>query len=404
MARIEDYAPIVGEGTVETIRKMSENIKGERAVHVNATSYGGGVAEILSRMIPLASSLGIDVTWETLKGDIDFFKVTKKMHNALQGDLGTSVSDEEFALYLRVAAENAAAINLDADVVVIHDPQPLPLVSQRRRGKWAWRCHIDTSTPNEAVWSKLEPMVGMYDLAIFSMERYIPKRLAIPSIIDYPTIDPLAPKNAPMKPEEVEKVLERYGVDPDRPLIGQVARFDPWKDPLGAIDVYRQVKNAAPGVQLAMIGSFARDDPEGAEWYERVMRYAGRDENIFVLSNLDGVGDLEVNAFQRAFSVALQLSRREGFGLTVTEALWKGVPVVARRAGGIPLQVIDGTTGFLTEGTGDAAERVVLLLRRPWLARELGDRGRQHVRLNFLITKGLSNYLRMHIELVGKMG
>ncbi|MGF3498097.1 MAG: glycosyltransferase [Candidatus Methanosuratincola sp.] len=404
MVKIDDYAPIVGEGTVETIKKMAEIIKGERAAHVNATSYGGGVAEILSRMVPLARSLGIDVTWQTLKGDIDFFKVTKKMHNALQGDLGTAISDEEFALYLKVNAENAAMLDLDSDVVVVHDPQPLPLVRQRGRGKWAWRCHIDTSTPNEAVWSRLEPMVRMYDLAVFSMERYIPKRLAIPSIIDYPTIDPLAPKNAPMKPEDVARVLTRYGVNPDRPLIGQVARFDPWKDPLGAIDVFRRVKSAVPGVQLVMIGSFARDDPEGVEWYERVVRYAGRDKDIFVLSNLDGVGDLEVNAFQRAFSAAIQLSKREGFGLTVTEALWKGVPVVARRAGGIPLQVIDGTTGFLTEGTEDAAEKVALLLRRPWLARELGERGRQHVRLNFLITKGLSNYLRMHIELVGKMG
>jgi len=403
MVKIEDYAPIVGEGTVETIRKMAEIIKGERAVHVNATSFGGGVAEILSRMIPLARSVGIDVTWQTLKGDIDFFKVTKKMHNALQGDMEATISDEEFEIYLRVNAENAAMLELDSDVVVIHDPQPLPLVRHKRHGKWAWRCHIDTSTPNEGVWSKLEPMVSMYDLAIFSMERYIPKRLAIPSIIDYPTIDPLAPKNAPMEPKDVVKVLERYGVDPDRPLIGQVARFDPWKDPLSAIDVFRRVKSAVPGVQLAMIGSFARDDPEGAEWYERVLRYAGREKDIFVLSNLDGVGDLEVNAFQRAFSVAIQLSKREGFGLTVTEALWKGVPVVAKRAGGIPLQVIDGMTGFLTEGADDAAERVALLLRRPWLARELGERGRRHVRLNFLITKGLSNYLRMHIELVGKM-
>ncbi|MEN3035031.1 MAG: glycosyltransferase [Candidatus Methanosuratincola sp.] len=403
MVKIEDYAPIVGEGTVETIRKMAEIIKGERAVHVNATSFGGGVAEVLSRMIPLARSVGIDVTWQTLKGDIDFFKVTKKIHNALQGNMGAAISDEEFEFYLKVNAENAAMLELDSDVVVIHDPQPLPLVRHKRRGKWAWRCHIDTSTPNEGVWSRLEPMVSMYDLAIFSMERYIPKRLAIPSIIDYPTIDPLAPKNAPMEPKGVVKVLERYGVDPDRPLIGQVARFDPWKNPLGAIDVFKRVKSAVPGVQLAMIGSFARDDPEGAEWYERVLRYAGREKDIFVLSNLDGVGDLEVNAFQRAFSVAIQLSKREGFGLTVTEALWKGVPVVAKRAGGIPLQVIDGMTGFLTEGTDDAAERVALLLRRPWLARELGERGRQHVRLNFLITKGLSNYLRMHIELVGKM-
>ncbi|MBC7120097.1 MAG: glycosyltransferase [Candidatus Methanosuratus sp.] len=404
MVKIEDYAPIVGDGAIETIKKMAEIIRGEKAVHVNATSYGGGVAEILNRTVPLARALGIDVSWQTLKGDTDFFTVTKKMHNALQGDQDVSIPSEEFGMYLKVNDENASVLDLDADVVVIHDPQPLPLIRHRKRGKWAWRCHIDTSTPNNAVWSMLEPMVRMYDLTIFSMERYIPKGLPVPAIIDYPTIDPLAPKNASMKPEEITRVLERYGVDPDRPLIGQVARFDPWKNPMGAIDVFRKVRSAVPGVQLAMIGAFAKDDPEGAEWHERVVKYVGMDKDIFVLSNLDGVGDLEVNAFQRAFSVALQLSKREGFGLTVTEALWKGVPVVATRAGGIPLQVIDGTTGFLTDGIDDAAGKTVLLLRRPWLARELGEGGKDHVRLNFLITNGLSNYLRMHIELVGKMG
>lgn len=402
MVSLDEYAPIVGEGMVETIKSMAERIRGERATHVNATSYGGGVAEILSRTVPLARSLGIDVSWQTLKADLDFFAVTKKIHNALQGDLDVKLSEEEIRKYIKVNEENSSLLDLDADVVVIHDPQPLPLVRHRKGGKWAWRCHIDTSAPSESVWGLLEGYVNMYNLAIFSMERYIPKGLSAPTIIDYPTIDPLSPKNRPMKASEIEGILSRYGVDPDRPLVGQVARFDPWKNPLGVIDAFRKVKASAPNAQLVMIGSFAKDDPEGAEWYEKTIRYARGDKDIFILSNLDGVGDIEVNAFQRALSVALQLSRREGFGLTVTEALWKGVPVVGTRAGGIPLQVIDGTTGFLVDGVDDAAERVSLLLRRPWLARELGQRGAQHVKLNFLITKGLSNYLRMHIELVGR--
>jgi len=272
-----------------------------------------------------------------------------------------------------------------------------------REGKWVWRCHIDTSSPNTKVWSLINGYIKKYDAVIFSLERYVPRDLSkMRVLIDYPTIDPLSAKNAPLSTGEIQKVLDRYDVDPDRPIVGQVARFDPWKNPLGAIDVYRRVKEKIPNLQLLMIGSFANDDLDGVEWHKKAVKYAGSDRDVHILTNLDGVLNKEVNAFQRSLSVALQLSIREGFGLTVTEALWKGVPVVGTKAGGITLQVIDGVTGYLVESLEKAAESTELLIRRPWLARELGHAGMQHVRLNFLITKGLKNYLRMHIELVGK--
>lgn len=401
MAGIDDYASIVGLEEVEGIRQLAEKVTGERVIHVNATHFGGGVAEILSRLIPLARSAGIDISWQTIKGAEHFFSITKEIHNGLQGKEGGLLSDSDWSAYFNNVMENWASLDLEGDVVTIHDPQPLPLIERRRGGKWVWRCHIDTSQPNEGVWRGIAGYVKKYDLAIFSMEKYIPKNMGIPALIDYPTIDPLAPKNFSIPPSEVQAILERYGVDPDRPIVGQVGRFDPWKDPLGAIQTYRLVKEKIPSVQLLLIGSFAKDDPEAAEWFRKTVDFAGDDRDIFILSNREGVGDKEVNAFQRAMSVALQLSIKEGFGLTVTEALWKGVPVVAKRAGGIALQVIDGSTGFLIDDYQEAAEKTAMLLRRPWLARELGDRGEDHVRMNFIITKALRNYLRMHIELVG---
>ncbi|MEM4644340.1 MAG: glycosyltransferase [Candidatus Methanomethylicaceae archaeon] len=403
MISIEDYAPIVGKGEVESIKELAKHVEGAKVLHVNATKFGGGVAEILSRVVPLARSVGLNAEWEVIQGDRDFFWVTKKIHNALQGDETVSLDGDKIRIYLETNRRNAFIIPNDAEVVVIHDPQPLPLIENRRSGKWVWRCHIDTSNPNMGVWSRLRDYIRMYDAAIFSLERYIPKDLAgMKVLIDYPTIDPLAAKNMPLTPTEIQKVLERYDIDPERPIVGQVARFDPWKNPTGVVDVYRKVKKNVEGLQLLMIGSFAHDDAEGEEWYNKTVKYSGGDKDIHILTNLDGVMDKEVNAFQRSFNAALQLSIREGFGLTVAEALWKGVPVVGTKAGGITLQVIDGVTGYLVNSIEDAAERVKLLLRRPWLARELGYAGRQHVKLNFLITKGLKNYLRMHIDLVGK--
>jgi len=404
LRRIEDYIPIVGKGEVNSILELAERVKGAKVIHINATAYGGGVAEMLKSLVPLARSVGLNAIWQVLKGEPEFFNVTKRIHNALQGDRSANLTKDMEETYFRVNKLNAESLDLYGDVVVIHDPQPLPLINYRGdgAGKWVWRCHIDLSDPNPAVWSFTKQFIEKYDALVFSLERYIPRDLkSVKVFIEYPTIDPLSEKNIPLRQTDILKVLERYDVDPDRPIIGQVARFDPWKNPLGVIDVYRKVKEKIPDVQLLLIGSFAHDDPEGSAWYRKTVAYAGNDRDIHVLTNLDGVMDFEVNAFQRSFVVALQLSIREGFGLSVTEALWKGVPVVATRVGGIPLQVIDGVTGFLVNSLEEAAEKTILLIKRPWLARELGQYGMQHVKLNFLVTKGLKDYLRMHIELVG---
>lgn len=400
--QVSDYEPIVGKDEVKSIIELAERVKGAKVIHVNATSYGGGVAEILKSIIPLAQSVGLNAKWQVLQANSDFFIITKKLHNALQGDTSIELTKDMQDTYLKVNSLNAELLDLDGDVVMIHDPQPLPLINYRKSGKWVWRCHIDTSSPNEQVWSFLKYFVEKYDALVFSRETYVPYDVrGVKIFIRYPSIDPLSNKNKPLRQTEILEILEKFGLDPDRPIIGQVARFDPWKNPLGVIDVYRKVKEKIPDIQLALIGSFAHDDPEGVDWYNKTVDYAKKFRDIYVLTNLDGVGDVEVNAFQRSFNVALQLSIREGFGLAVTEALWKGIPVVATRVGGIPLQVIDGVTGFLVDTLDEAAERVILLIRRQWLARELGQAGMEHVRRNFLITKDLKDYLRIHIELVG---
>jgi len=400
--QVSDYEPIVGKDEVKSIIELAERVKGAKVIHVNATPYGGGVAEILKSIIPLAQSVGLNAKWQVLQANPDFFIITKKLHNALQGDTSIELTKDMQDTYLKINSLNAELLDLDGDVVMIHDPQPLPLINYRKSGKWVWRCHIDTSSPNEQVWSFLKYFVEKYDALVFSRETYVPYDVrGVKIFIRYPSIDPLSNKNKPLRQTEILEILEKFGLDPDRPIIGQVARFDPWKNPLGVIDVYRKVKEKIPDIQLALIGSFAHDDPEGVDWYNKTVDYAKKFRDIYVLTNLDGVGDVEVNAFQRSFNVALQLSIREGFGLAVTEALWKGIPVVATRVGGIPLQVIDGVTGFLVDTLDEAAERVILLIRRQWLARELGQAGMEHVRRNFLITKDLKDYLRIHIELVG---
>ena len=401
MRKIKDYIPIVGRDEVEEITYLAEYVEGAKVVHVNSTKFGGGVAEILMSLIPLANSVGLRAVWEVIEGDSYFFQITKAIHNALQGELSVELTPEMYQHYLDINRLNAEKLDLEGDVVVIHDPQPLPLVEHRLDGKWVWRCHIDTSKPNDGVWRHLKRFVEKYDLAVFTMERYIPRGFRGRFLIEYPCIDPLSDKNKPLNHTKILDVLERYDINPDRPIIGQVARFDKWKNPLGVIDVYKLVKRRVEDIQLLLIGVFAHDDPEGEEWYRKTLNYADADRDIHILTNNDGVGDLEVNALQRSLTVALQLSIREGFGLAVTEALWKGVPVVATKAGGITLQVIDYVTGFLVDDLKNTAEKTEILIRRPWLARQLGRNGSEHVKNNFLITKALKNYLRMHIELVG---
>jgi len=398
---LAEYRGLVPESEISQLLSLAEGVSGLEVVHVNSTSFGGGVAEILHSMLPLMRSVGLRAEWEVMEAPPEFFKVTKLLHHGVQG-MEVSLTEEMRELYLCVNKENAERLDLEKDIVVIHDPQPLAIRAFRRdAGKWVWRCHIDASSPHKPVWDFLSRFVALYDAYVFHMRDYVQPGLgAGKAFIMPPSIDPLSEKNREMSEDEALRVLEKYDVDSERPILIQVARFDPWKDPLGAIDVYRKVREREPGVQLLLVASMAHDDPEGWVYFEKAVRHAGEDYDVHFLTNLVGVGDREVNAFQRMADVALQMSIREGFGLAVTEALWKGTPVVARPAGGIKLQVIDGKTGFLARSVAEAAEKVLLLLRNKRLRDALGRAGREHVRRNFLITRHLRDYLRLYSKLV----
>jgi trehalose synthase len=348
-------------------------------------------------MVPLMRSVGLKAEWKVIDGSDDFFNVTKTMHNGLQG-MNVSLSDQMQKLYLENNEKNAPRLDLHHDYVVIHDSQPAAtIINYRIRvGKWIWRCHVDISNPYVETMLFLTPIISQYDALIFSMEQYVQEPLRSRKIaIIAPSIDPLSDKNKPLSREVVDSVLKKYNVDVEKPIIAQVSRFDPWKDPLGVIDVYRTVKKKVPNVQLLLIASMAKDDPEGWAYYEKTARYAGIDGDIHLLTDLKGVGNIEVNAFQRASSVVLQKSTREGFGLSVTEALWKEKPVIGGNVGGIPLQVINGKTGFLVGSVDEAAEKTVYLLKNPSVARKMGQEGKMHVLNNFLITRHLEDYLKL---------
>jgi|Deesub1362B_J571_1020462.scaffolds.fasta_scaffold00256_27 trehalose synthase len=395
---LERYIEVVGKKKIIEIESLAEKLSGQTVCHINSTSYGGGVSEILYRLVPLMQSVGIEAEWKVIKGSDEFFRITKTLHNGLQG-MEISLTDEMKRTYLYTNEANAKELGLkNYSFVIIHDPQPAAIVSNypHRHGKWLWRCHIDLSTPNKTAINFFSPFLSQYDALIFSMAQYVPDLLKkrYVSIIP-PSIDPLSNKNKTLKEAEIFSILNRYDVNPENPIITQVARFDPWKDPLGAIDVYRIVKRKMSKTQLLLIASMALDDPEGWIYYEKTARYAESDYNIHLLTDLIGVRDKEVNAFQRASHVALQMSIREGFGLSVTEALWKETPVVARGVGGISLQVKDGETGFLVNNPQEAAEKVVYLLKHRDEAKKMGKRGKDHVLQNFLVTRHLKDYLKL---------
>jgi trehalose synthase len=400
---LEDYRPIVGNEAIEEIRALAESLKGASVVHVNATAFGGGVAEILQTLVPLMRDVGLDAHWQVIEGADEFFNVTKAMHNGLQGmDLPLSV--EMKAIWQRYNEQNARKFEGHYDFIVIHDPQPAGLLhftAGANGDHWIWRCHIDTSHPNADYWHFLAPYINAYPAVVFTMEQYVGpgvdfKRLATIA----PTIDPLSPKNTLMDPAEADAAVARYGFDPSRPLLAQISRFDPWKDPLGVIDAYRIVKERMPGVQLALVGSMASDDPEGWDYYDKTVRHAGEDYDIRILHNFHGVGNREVNAFQTAADVVVQKSIREGFGLVVTEAMWKRKPVIGGDVGGIPLQVIDGRTGFLVDSVEACADRMLYLLENPAESERMGEAAREHVRRNFLSTRHLADYLRLFNQLL----
>jgi trehalose synthase len=393
--RLDEFSNVVGQQEIDSIRGLADGLRGLSITEVNSTYYGGGVAEILHSMVPLIRDAGLDARWEVIEGSYEFFTVTKKIHNALQG-MNIDLTDDERKIYIEYNKMNSERMQLDTDFVSVQDNQPAPMIEffHRRRGKWIWRCHVDLSKPSIAVWSFLENYTRRYDALIFSNEKYVIPNPELPKVsIIPPSINPLSDKNRQIPEELVSKILERYGVKQDKPIITQVGRFDPWKDTTGAIDVYRMVKKDVPEVQLLLVASMASDDPEGWVYFEKTARHAGVDENIHILTDLIGVKDLEVNAFQRASDVILQLSTREGFGLTVSEGLWKRVPVVGRNVGGIPLQVIDGSTGFLINTTREAAEKTIYLLKNQEMAKKLGGNGKEHVLRNFLVTRHLKDYL-----------
>jgi trehalose synthase len=400
--KLEDYRPIIGDDAFEALLAAAAPLKGARLLHINATAFGGGVAEILHTLVPLMRDVGIDAEWQVIRGDDEFFNVTKAFHNALQGaDL--ELTEEMRATFNKYNQENAAALEGEYDYIVVHDPQPAALryFHGQAGGKhWITRIHIDTSNPNPAVWEFLQPYLSLYEAGIFTMAEYVYGDLKFPHLaIIAPSIDPLSPKNTPLPEAESKAILQRYGIDLNRPLITQVSRFDPWKDPLGVIDAYRMVKVEMPEVQLALVGSMASDDPEGWVYYDRTIRHAGNDFDIHILHNFHGVGNVEVNAFQSISDVVVQKSTREGFGLVVTEPMWKGRPVIGGNVGGIPLQVIDGQTGFLVNNILECAQRMYELLKDPALADEMGVRAREHVRKNFLSTRHLHDYLRLMQDL-----
>jgi trehalose synthase len=398
---VTDYAAIVGEEVIAELEWLARPLQGARVVHVSSTAYGGGVAEVLHTLVPLMKSVGLDAQWRIISGGAEFFNATKAMHNALQG-MDLELTPARRDAYLLANMDNAASLAGEFDYVVVHDPQPAPLRMLRAAdpGRWIWRCHIDLTAASPTYWSFLRPLIEMYDAAIFTLPSYVQPDLRLDKIaIIPPAIDPRSPKNRPMDWHEVAAIVARYSVDATRPTLTQVSRFDPWKDPLGVIDVYRNVKREYDDVQLVMIGSMADDDPEGLEYYELTKAFAGADPDIHLLTNLDGVGDVEVNAFQCQATVILQKSLREGFGLTVAEGLWKAKPVIGGNAGGIPLQIQDGETGYLVESVEQCSARVLEVLASPDRARMLGERGRQVVRQRFLSTANLRNYLRLFNQL-----
>jgi trehalose synthase len=391
------YRGVAPDAQLDELERRAKPLRGRRLLHLNATPYGGGVSELLRSIVPLLNDLGLVVDWKVIGGDPAFFAATKAIHNGLQGaERGLSAAERE--AYLATSARNAALLDDSYDVVVVHDPQPAAMLRLRGRGgaRWIWRCHIDTSQPNPEVWAFLRELLEGYDAAVFTMAAFAPPDLPIERVaVIPPAIDPLSPKNMPLPDALARQLLAWIGVDLDRPLVTQVARFDPWKDPLGVIAAYRLAREEVPGLQLALVGSMALDDPEGWEVYRDIRAASESDPLIHVFSNLTGVGNVEVNAFQRLSDLVVQKSIREGFGLVVSEALWKGTPVVAGRTGGIPLQMAEGVGGVLVDGVEDCARAIVDLLRDPARARELGARGRERVRERFLLPRLLLYNLAM---------
>lgn len=396
MVRIEDYIPIVGQPVIEELFLLSKHLEGRRIQNINSTAVGGGVAEILTRMIPLLNQLGVAARWDVIKGDEKFFVVTKKFHNGLHG-VPVTVSKEEYEWFLEVNRENAAQLSFE-DIVFVHDPQPVALIERRKEiGKnWIWRCHIDFSRPDKNIWRFLEDYITQYDSAVFSSPSFA-RSLPIPQILISPSIDPLSDKNKELPNETVDGVFEKFGIDRSRPIVTQISRFDFLKDPIGVIKAYKLVKEHID-LQLVLAGGGATDDPEGPVIMQQVQEEASKDKDIFVLF-LPPSSDIEINALQRGSTVVLQKSLKEGFGLTVSEAMWKAKPTIASAVGGIPLQIAHKYSGILTHSIEGTAYWIKQLINEPEFAQRLGSNGKEHIKSNFLITRHIKDYLLLFLSL-----
>ncbi len=399
---ISDYTHVVGKELTERIRELARPLEGQRVLHVSATAFGGGVSEILYTIVPLMRDVGLDAHWNVIFGKEEFFNATKLLHNSLQG-ADETLSEEQWRTFDEINQINAEGLEGEWDTIIVHDPQPIGLRrgARDRSRNGIWRCHIDLSEPIPEPIARLLPMVEEYDATVWHLPDYVPNGMdgndgvhIIP-----PAIDPLSPKNMAFSPDDAAFVCNQFGIDVDRPLVTQVSRFDPWKDPMGVIDAYRIVTKEVPDAQLALVGSMATDDPEGWEFFQKTFEYADGDPDIKILNNLNNVGAIEVNAFQSQSDVCIQKSIREGFGLTVTEALWKGRPTVAGNVGGIPLQIEDGEGGFLVDSPEECAQRCIEILADPELGKRLGRAGKEHARKDFLSPRLLRDWLELFTEL-----
>lgn len=394
MRRLDDYIPVVGPSIIGDLRLIAERLAGKTVQHINSTAVGGGVAEILNRMVPLLQELGVDTRWDVIKGGEQFFEVTKKFHNALHAS-PVEITKTDFDIFLEAGERNIREIETRGDIVFVHDPQPIMLVKKKQENKWIWRCHVDVSEPDEMVWNFLMEFIIRYDAAVFSAPDFS-RRLPIRQFLIAPSIDPLSDKNKELPQETVDAVLEKYGVPKNKPVITQISRFDRLKDPLGVLLAYKEVRKYID-CHLVLAGGGASDDPEGAAVYAEVMEKAKGDKNIHIL--LLPQNDIEINALQRGSTVIVQKSLREGFGLTVAEALWKAKPVVASNVGGIPLQIKHKYSGLLCHSVQGAAFAIKQLLNSPAYAKKLGENGREHIRNNFLITRHLREYMLLFLSL-----
>ncbi len=397
---VEDYRPIVGAQVIDELLLLADRVRHRSLQHINSTSVGGGVAEILSRMVPLLRDLGIDTRWDVIKGNQAFFAVTKAFHNALHGGDET-ISKEMIQVFRDTTEINLQDFDTFGDVVMVHDPQPVGLITRRSvvGGRWLWRCHIDISTPDPRIWEFLRQFVSQYDGSVFSMPDFA-QRLSIPQFMVPPSIDPLSEKNRELSDAEVQAVVERYELDPERPILTQISRFDRLKDPLGVIQAYRLVRRHHD-CQLLLAGGGATDDPEGQEVLQEVREAAGDDQDIHVLE-LPPFSDFDINALVRGSTVVIQKSIKEGFGLTVAEALWKRKPVIGGAVGGIKLQLLNGVTGFLVHSPEGAANRITELLANRELRQAIGDAGHRYVRDNFLTTRHIRDYLLLMLAIENK--